>query len=99
MLAIIKRFVPRAKSFVFGHDHALLGFITDILEILGGVMVPLVMLVLGGNLAIGTNVSKLGLKTTIVETVARLLVLPILGLGVVGLADKMHLLVVDDAIH
>lgn len=98
LLAIIIGSVPQAKSFVFGVD-APLAFITDSLGILGGAMVPSVMLVLGGMLAEGPNISKLGLKTTVGITVARLLVLPILGLGVVGLADKMHLLVADDAMY
>lgn len=98
LLAIIIGSIPQVKSFVFGHD-APLGFITDSLEILGGAMVPSVMLVLGGVLAEGPNDSKLGLKTTIGVTVARLLVLPVLGIGVVALADKMHLLVADDSMY
>ncbi|KAK1423116.1 hypothetical protein QVD17_18411 [Tagetes erecta] len=98
LLAIIIGSIPHAKSFVFGYD-APLGFITDSLEILGGAMVPSVMLVLGGMLAEGPNDSKLGLKTTVGVIVARLLVLPVLGIGVVGLADKMHLLLADDAMY
>ncbi|KAI3825090.1 hypothetical protein L1987_06566 [Smallanthus sonchifolius] len=98
LLAIIIGSIPRAKSFVFGHD-APLGFITDSLEILGGAMVPSVMLVLGGMLAEGPNVSKLGLKTTVGVIVARLIVLPVLGIGVVDLADKVHLLIADDAMY
>ncbi|GJU97030.1 protein PIN-LIKES 2 [Tanacetum coccineum] len=89
--------VPQVKSFVFGHD-APLSFVTDTFEIFGGAMVPSVMLVLGGMLAEGPK-SKLGVKTTISITVARLLVLLILGIGIVCLADKMHLLVDDDAMY
>ncbi|KAM0012265.1 putative membrane transport protein [Helianthus debilis subsp. tardiflorus] len=98
LLAIIIGSIPHAKSFVFGRD-APLSFITDSLEILGGAMVPSVMLVLGGMLAEGPYVSKLGLKTTVGVIVARLLVLPVFGIGVVGLADKMHLLITDDAMY
>lgn len=98
LLAIIIGSVPQAKSFVFGPD-APLGFITGSLEILGGAMVPSVMLILGGMLAEGPNDSKLGLKTTIGVTVARLLVLPLLGIGVVTLAGKMHLRVANDAMY
>lgn len=98
LLAIIIGSVPQAKSFLFGHD-APFSFITDSLEILGGAMVPSVMLVLGGVLAEGPNDSKLGLKTTIGVTVARLLVLPVFGIGVVGLGDKIHLLVDDDSVY
>ncbi|PWA52665.1 auxin efflux carrier [Artemisia annua] len=86
------------KSFTFGHD-AHFAFVTDILEIFGRAMVPSVMLVLGGMLAHGPNISKLGVKTTIGITMARLLVLPILGIGIVFLADKMHLLADDDAMY
>ncbi|KVH96227.1 hypothetical protein Ccrd_001691 [Cynara cardunculus var. scolymus] len=98
LLAIIIGSIPQAKAFVFGQD-APLGFITDSLAILGGAMVPSVMLILGGMLAEGPNDSKLGLKTTIGVTVARLLVLPLLGIGVVALAGKMHLRVATDAIY
>ncbi|KAL8248562.1 hypothetical protein R6Q59_005430 [Mikania micrantha] len=98
LLAIIIGCIPRAKSFIFGHD-APFSFITDTLQILGGAMVPSVMLVLGGMLAEGPYISKLGFKTTIGVIVSRLLVLPLLGIGVVGLADKMHLLIADDAMY
>ncbi|CBI26927.3 unnamed protein product, partial [Vitis vinifera] len=95
LLAIIVGMVPQFKSFVFGHD-APLSFITDSLEILAGAMVPSVMLVLGGMLAEGPNDSKLGLRTTIGISVARLLVLPLLGIGIVFLADKLNFLVHGD---
>ncbi|MFS7998925.1 putative membrane transport protein [Helianthus anomalus] len=62
-------------------------------------MVPSFMLVLGGMLAEGPYMSKLGLKTTVGVIVARLLVLPVFGIRVVGLADKMHLLIADDAMY
>ncbi|OMO60542.1 Auxin efflux carrier [Corchorus capsularis] len=73
LLAIIVGMVPQLKSFVFGYD-APLSFLTDSLEILGGAMVPSVMLILGGMLAEGPNDSKLGLRTTIGIMVARLLI-------------------------
>ena len=66
-------------------------------EILAGAMVPSVMLILGGMLAEGPSDSKLGLKTTIGITVARLLVLPVLGIGIVALSDKLNFLVENDA--
>lgn len=98
LLAIIVGVVPQAKSFVFGYD-APLSFITDSLEIMAGAMVPSVMLILGGMLAEGPNDSKLGIRTTIGIIVARLLVLPLLGIGIVVLADKMHLLVEGDKMY
>lgn len=98
LLAIIVGMVPQLKAFMFGYD-APLSFVTDSLEILAGAMVPSVMLILGGMLAEGPNESTLGLRTTIGITVTRLLVLPLLGIGVVSLADKLNLLVQDDAMY
>ncbi|KAJ0752026.1 putative membrane transport protein [Helianthus annuus] len=98
LLAIIIGSIPHEKSFVFGCDTPL-SFITDSLEILGQAMVPSVMLVLGGMLAEGPYVSKLRLKTMVGVIVARLLVLPVFGIRVIGLADKMHLLIADDAMY
>ncbi|OMO88102.1 Auxin efflux carrier [Corchorus olitorius] len=98
LLAIIVGMVPQLKSFVFGND-APLSFLTDSLEILGGAMVPSVMLILGGMLAEGPNDSKLGLRTTIGIIMARLLVLPLLGIGVVSLASKLNFLVPGDAMY
>ncbi|XP_027361595.1 protein PIN-LIKES 2 [Abrus precatorius] len=96
LLAIIIGTVPQLKALFFGYD-APLSFITDSLEILAGAMVPSVMLILGGMLAEGPNESKLGLRTTIGITVARLLVLPVLGIGIVALSDKLNFLVENDA--
>ncbi|XP_043696333.1 protein PIN-LIKES 2-like isoform X2 [Telopea speciosissima] len=98
LLAIIIGMVPQLKDFVFGAD-APLSFFTDSLEILAGAMVPSVMLILGGMIAEGPHDSKLGIRTTIGIIVARLLVLPLLGIGVVGLADKLHLLVQGDQMY
>lgn len=98
LLAFIVGMVPPIKSVVYG-DDAPLAFITDSLEILAGAMVPSVMLVLGGMLAEGPNESKLGLRTTIGIIVARLLVLPLVGSGVVLLADKLKFLIPGDQMY
>ncbi|XP_059315937.1 protein PIN-LIKES 2-like [Lycium ferocissimum] len=98
LLAILVGTVPHVKAFVFGYD-APLSFITDSLEILAGAMVPSVMLILGGMLAEGPNESKLGLRTMIGISVARLLVLPLLGIGVVMSANKMNFLVEGDHMY
>lgn len=98
LLAIIIGTVPQLKAFLFGYD-APLSFVTDSLEILGGAMVPSVMLILGGMLAEGPIDSKLGLRTTVGISIARLLVLPILGIGVVALSDKLNFLVHGDAMY
>ncbi|XP_052205689.1 protein PIN-LIKES 2-like [Diospyros lotus] len=98
LLAIIVGMAPQIKSLFFGHD-APLSFITDSLEILAGAMVPSVMLVLGGMLAEGPNDSKLGLRTTIGITAARLFVLPLLGIGIAASADKLDILVHGDQMY
>ncbi|KAI3954578.1 hypothetical protein MKW98_019709 [Papaver atlanticum] len=97
-LAIIIGLVPALNAFVFGED-APLAFITDSLEILAGAMVPSVMLILGGMLSEGPNDSKLGIKTIVGVSVARLVVLPVLGIGIVALADKMNILVDGDQMY
>uniref|UniRef100_A0A7N0VFD1 PIN-like protein n=1 Tax=Kalanchoe fedtschenkoi TaxID=63787 RepID=A0A7N0VFD1_KALFE len=98
LLAIIIGLVPQMRSLVFG-DDAPLSFITDSLEIIGGAMVPSVMLILGGMLAEGPNQSALGLRTTVGIIVARLLVLPVMGIGVVVSANKLNLVLLDDPMY
>ncbi|KAF6137406.1 hypothetical protein GIB67_036443 [Kingdonia uniflora] len=98
LLAIIVGLVPQLKSFFFGYD-APLSFFTDSLQILAGAMVPSVMLILGGMLAEGPSESKIGIKTTIGIIVARLLVLPVMGIGNVMLANKLGFLVHEDAMY
>ncbi|KAJ0971611.1 hypothetical protein J5N97_019570 [Dioscorea zingiberensis] len=95
LLAIIVGMVPIFRDFVFGSD-APLSVLTDSLEILAGAVVPSVMLILGGMLAEGPNDSALGIRTTIGITVTRLLVLPLMGIGVVALADKLNFFVKGD---
>ncbi|KAI3462581.1 hypothetical protein Pfo_019244 [Paulownia fortunei] len=98
LLAFIVGMVPPIKSVVYG-DDAPLSFITDSLEILAGAMVPSVMLILGGMLAEGPNESRLGIRTTIGIIVARLLVLPLVGIGVVSLADRLGFLIPSDQMY
>ncbi|KAL6969915.1 Protein PIN-LIKES 2 [Sarracenia purpurea var. burkii] len=98
LLAIVVGMVPQIKALFF-EDNAPLSVITDSLEILAAAMVPSVMLILGGMLAEGPNDSKLGIRTTIGIIVARLLVLPFLGIGIVVLADKLHFLVDGDQMY
>lgn len=98
LLAIVVGMVPQIKAFFFGYD-APLSFISDSLDIMAGAMVPSVMLILGGMLAEGPMDSKLGLRTTIGISVARLLVLPFLGIGIVALAEKLNFLVHDDQMY
>lgn len=98
LLAFIVGMVPPIKSVVYGNE-APLSFLTDSLEILAQAMVPSVMLILGGMLAEGPNESKLGVRTTVGITVARLLVLPLIGTGVVYFADQMNFLIPNDQMY
>ncbi|KAG5603969.1 hypothetical protein H5410_025461, partial [Solanum commersonii] len=98
LFAILVDMVPHVKAFVFGYN-APLSFIADSLEILAGAMVSSVMLVLGGMLAEGPNDSKLGLRTMIGISIARLFVLLLLGIGVVTLADWMNFLLEGDHMY
>lgn len=98
LLAFIVGMIPPFKSFIFKED-APLSFVLDSLEILDGAMVPSVMLILGGMLAEGPNDSKLGIRTTIGIIIARLLVLPLVGIGVVWFADTMGLLIPGDQMY
>lgn len=98
LLAIVIGMVPQLKAFVFG-DDAPLSFISDSLDIMAAATVPSVMLILGGMLAEGPNDSELGIRTTIGISVARLLVLPLIGMGVVYWADKMNFLIQGDQMY
>ncbi|XP_057481243.1 protein PIN-LIKES 2-like [Actinidia eriantha] len=98
LLAFIVGIVPGLKTFVFG-DDAPLSFVLDSLEILDGAMVPSVMLILGGMLSEGPNESKLGIRTTVGIIVARLLLLPLAGIGVVCFAERMNLLIPGDQMY
>ncbi|CAA0817260.1 Auxin efflux carrier family protein [Striga hermonthica] len=80
-------------------QDAPLSFVTDSLEILAAAMVPSVMLILGGMLAEGPDESRLGVRTTVGIMVARLVVLPIIGMGVVYVADMSGFLVPGDQMY
>ncbi|CAI9110614.1 OLC1v1010670C1 [Oldenlandia corymbosa var. corymbosa] len=100
LLAFLVGMVPFLKSIVYG-DDAPLSFITDSLDMMAAPLVPAVMLVLGGMLAEGrgNNESRLGLRTTIGIIVARLVILPIIGILVVWLADELKFLIAGDQMY
>ncbi|OMO73401.1 Auxin efflux carrier [Corchorus olitorius] len=98
VLAILLGIIPQVKTIVFGTD-APLDFITDSMDMISEAMVPAVMLVLGGMLREGPNESGLGIRTTIGIIVARLLILPLAGIGVVYLANKWDFLIEDNAMY
>ncbi|CAK7344179.1 unnamed protein product [Dovyalis caffra] len=97
-LAIVIGVIPALKHTVYGAD-APLGVITDSLAMMAEATVPSVMLVLGGVLGEGPNESKLGIRTSIGIIVARLLVLPVIGIGVIYLAGKWNLLIDGDQLY
>ncbi|XAR68687.1 hypothetical protein NMG60_11000017 [Bertholletia excelsa] len=91
MLAMVIGCVPFLKQIIFTAD-APLYFFTDSCMILGGAMIPCILLALGGNLIDGPGSSKLGLRTTAAIIFGRLVLVPPAGLGIVMLADKLGLL-------
>ncbi|KAG0566890.1 hypothetical protein KC19_7G095600 [Ceratodon purpureus] len=95
LLALVIGSVPTLKGLIF-EDHSFFFFLSDALGMLGGAMVPCIMLVLGGNLIGGAGNSELGLRTTVAIVVTRLLLVPPLGLAVVQTANKLGFLPVDD---
>lgn len=97
ILAIIIGCVPVLKRLVFTSD-APLYFFTDSCLILGDAMIPCILLALGGNLVDGPGPgsSKIGLKTTAAILFGRLCLVPLSGLGIVMLADKLGFLPADD---
>ncbi|XP_021296623.1 protein PIN-LIKES 2-like [Herrania umbratica] len=98
ILAILLGIIPQVKPIVFGSD-APLDFITDSMAMISEATVPAVMLVLGGMLREGPNESRLGIRTTIGIIVARLLILPLAGIGVIYLADRWNFLISDNSLY
>ncbi|XP_011035155.1 PREDICTED: uncharacterized transporter YBR287W-like [Populus euphratica] len=97
-LAMVIGVIPALRHMVYG-AYAPLEVITDSLGTMADATVPSVMLILGGMLGEGPNESKLGIRTTIGIIVARLLVLPVIGIGVVYLADKWNFLITGDRLY
>ncbi|PSS32783.1 Protein PIN-LIKES like [Actinidia chinensis var. chinensis] len=91
ILAMVIGCVPFLKRLIFT-TNAPLYFFTDSCTILGGAMIPSILLALGGNLVDGPGSSKLGLRTTAAIIFGRLILVPFAGLGIVMLADKLGFL-------
>jgi predicted permease len=91
LLALVIGCVPTLKGLIF-EDHSFFFFLSDSLSLLGGAMVPCIMLVLGGNLIGGAGDSELGFRTTVAIVFTRLLLVPPLGLAVVQSANKLGFL-------
>eukprot|EP01018_Ginkgo_biloba_P037791 Gb_31809 [translate_table: standard] len=95
ILAMVIGTIPFMKQLILT-DDAPLFFITDSCIILGGAMVPCIMLALGGNLVGGPASSNLGLRTTVAIIFARLFLIPPVGLGIVTLAETFGFIPPDD---
>lgn len=95
VLAMLIGIIPFLKHLIMT-DDAPFFFVTDSCIILGGAMVPCIMLALGGNLIGGPGNSKIGLRTTVAIVIARLFLVPPVGLGIVTLADKLGFIPAND---
>ncbi|CAA7398269.1 unnamed protein product [Spirodela intermedia] len=91
MLAMLFGAVPFLKRLILT-DDAPLFFITDSCIILAEAMIPCILLALGGNLIDGPGSSELGVRTTAAIVVGRLVLVPLTGVGIVSLADKLGFL-------
>ncbi|KAG1371456.1 ABC transporter B family member 25 [Cocos nucifera] len=90
ILAISIGTVPFLKHFIL-MDDAPLFFFTDSCLILGEAMIPCILLALGGNLVDGPGAGskKLGFRTMASIIFGRLVLVPLSGLGIVTMADKL----------
>ncbi|KAF3792878.1 putative transporter [Nymphaea thermarum] len=93
IMAILIGAVPVFKNLILT-DDAPLFFLTDSCIILGGAMIPCILLALGGNLVDGPGPgsAKLGVKTLAAIIFGRLILVPPTGLGIVTLADRLGFL-------
>ncbi|KAE8786199.1 putative transporter C5D6.04 [Hordeum vulgare] len=89
--------VPVLKGLIFT-DDAPLFFFTDSCLILGEAMIPCILLAVGGNLVDGPGEGskRLGVRTTVAIIFARLILVPIAGVGIVMLVDKLGFIPKDD---
>jgi predicted permease len=91
LLALVIGGVPMLRNLIFD-EHSVFFFFYDSLNLLGGAMIPCIMLVLGGNLVGGPGSSQLGMRSTIAITFTRLFLLPPIGIAVVLTADRLGFL-------
>ncbi|ONM36871.1 PIN-formed protein14 [Zea mays] len=82
--------IPFLKNFVLT-DDAPLFFFTDSCLILGEAMIPCILLAVGGNLVDGPGEGskRLGVRTTVAIIFARLVLVPLAGVGITMLVDKL----------
>lgn len=91
ILAMVPGTVPVLKRLIFTSGGPLF-FFTDGCIILGQAMIPCILLALGGSLVDGPASLRLGVRTIVAIVFARLLLVPLVGLGFVTLADKFGFL-------
>lgn len=90
VFAIAIGVVPFLKDLVLT-DDAPLFFFTDSCLILGGAMIPCILLAVGGNLVDGPGEGskRLGMRTTVAIIFSRLVLVPLAGVGIILLVDKL----------
>lgn len=93
--AILVGAIAPLKSTLFG-PIARFKLLADVIVNLAGAMTPCMMLVLGGNIAEGPTASTLRAPTIFGIGCVRLIVLPVLGIGVLKCADALSLLPPND---
>ncbi|KAJ3689194.1 hypothetical protein LUZ61_018358 [Rhynchospora tenuis] len=91
ILGFIVGVIPWLKSLIIG-EHAPLHVIQETLQLLGDGTIPVITLILGGNLTAGFHKSVLKRQAIIAIICIRYLVLPIIGIGVVNLAYELGFL-------
>ncbi|CAD6236235.1 unnamed protein product [Miscanthus lutarioriparius] len=97
VFAIVIGVIPFLKNFVLT-DDAPLFFFTDSCLILGEAMIPCILLAVGGNLVDGPGEGskRLGVRTTVAIIFARLVLVPLAGVGIIILVDKLGFIPKDD---
>ncbi|KAJ1694558.1 hypothetical protein LUZ63_011256 [Rhynchospora breviuscula] len=91
ILGFIVGAIPWLKSLIIG-ENAPLHVIQETLQLLGDGTIPVITLILGGNLTVGFHKSVLKRQAIIAIICIRYLVLPIIGIGVVKLAYELGFL-------
>ncbi|CAM6025895.1 unnamed protein product [Sphagnum balticum] len=82
------------KALCFG-PQAPLRFLTDCAKILGDAMIPCMILILGGNLAMGAGDSDMEMLTIIGIVMTRFVALPLVGIVIINIIQQMGVLPID----
>ncbi|KAH7669341.1 Membrane transport protein [Dioscorea alata] len=98
ILGFIFGTVPWLRSLVVG-EEAPLRVVQDSIKLLGNGTIPCITLILGGNLSKGLRKSTLKPLMIIAVICVRYMVLPVIGIGVVKLANGLGYLPEDPLYH